>query len=131
MKKVMKVLLVAIIGVMLISSFALANNYDIPSSGTQATQIKGMTNSFGAIVIDVVRTVGYVVAAVMVLVVAVQWMMAPASKRQELRGKLINVAIGVVLLVGGATLLGIVDTTANQIVTNPNSTQNVSPNTGN
>ena len=116
MKKIMKVLLVAIIGVMLISSFAFAGNYDITGTAGDATAITGMTTNFAAIVIAVIRTVAYVVAAIMVLVVAVQWMMAAPSKRQELRGKLINVAIGVVLLVGGSTLLGIIDTTANTII---------------
>lgn len=76
----------------------------IPTSETTATT---QINSMGGIVINTIQTIGYIVAVVMVLYIGIQWLMAEnAQKRQELKGRMINLAIGAVLIAGGVTILG-------------------------
>ena len=129
MKKFLKILVVAVVAVMLISSFAFANN-DNPFAGYDGGnggEIGTAVTNIGQTAIGVVQTIGYIMAVFMVIWTGVQWVMAPPAKKQELKGKLWNIVIGAVLIVGAVTLLGLVNKTFNGLnldTANPTQTQN-------
>ena len=54
-------------------------------------------------------------AFIMVLVVGIQWVMATPAKKQELKGRMWNIAIGAALIVGAVTFLGIINTTVDEL----------------
>ncbi|MBQ7668731.1 MAG: TrbC/VirB2 family protein [Clostridia bacterium] len=126
MKKFLKILVVAVVAVMLICSFALASNpFDVGSNN--GGEIGTAVTNVGQTAIGVVQTIGYIMAVFMVIWTGVQWVMAPPAKKQELKGKLWNIVIGAVLIVGAVTLLGLVNKTFNGLnldTANPTQTQN-------
>ena len=108
MKKYLKVMLVLVVALSMLCTFALADNPFAVSGTSQAAGITKSISNIGATVIDIVQTVGYIVAVVMVLVVGIQWLMGTPAKKQELKGRMWNIVIGAVLIVAGVTLLGVV-----------------------
>lgn len=107
MKKVWKILsLVLVFALVMAPVVSLA---DVPFEVT-AEAPEALTNQTGIVgtVIGVLQWVGYAVAIIMVLWLGIQWMLATPSKKAELKGKMWNMAIGIVLLVGGVTIIGIV-----------------------
>ena len=62
----------------------------------------------GGSIISVVQTLGYIIAIVMVLYVGIQWLIGTPAKKQELKGKMVNVVIGAILIIAGVTILGLV-----------------------
>jgi NADH:ubiquinone oxidoreductase subunit 6 (subunit J) len=114
MKKYLKVMLVLVVALSMLCSFALAANDDNPfkpvidqAAAEQNGTIGNAVNNIGATVIKVIQTVGYVIAVVMVLVLAIQWLIGTPAKKQELKGKMWNIIIGAVLLVAGVSVLGV------------------------
>lgn len=59
-------------------------------------------------IIGALQWIGYAVAIVMVLWLGIQWMLAQPAKKAELKGKMWSMAIGILLLVGGVTIIGVV-----------------------
>ena len=108
MKKYLKVMLVLVVALAMLGTVAFANSFEINGSQTGGA-VTNTVNNIGATVITIVQTVGYVVAVVMVLVVGIQWLIGTPAKKQELKGRMINVVIGAILIVGGVTLLGMVE----------------------
>lgn len=97
------------IGVVLLSigpkfGFAIYNALKPNTTGTLNSRI----DTLGGTIISVIRNVGYAAAVIMVLVLAIQWFAATPNKRQELKSKMWNIVIGVVLLVSGSTILGLI-----------------------
>ena len=112
MKKYLKVLLILVVVLSLMSTvaFASGNKFLDAKNKSQATDtaLTGAVNSIGSSNINIVQTLGYVIAVVMVIVVGIQWLVGTPAKKQELRGKLINVIIGAILIACGVTILGFV-----------------------
>ena len=108
MKKYLKVMLVLVVALAMLGTVAFASSFDITGTDTSSS-VTTTVNNIGATAIKIVQTVGYVIAVVMVLVVGIQWLIGTPAKKQELKGKLVNVIIGAVLIVGGVTLLGMVE----------------------
>ena len=70
--------------------------------------INGMNKVFFfAALITAILIVGF--AILMVLIVGVQWLFANPQKRAELKGKLVNVFVGVGLILGAVTILTILE----------------------
>jgi len=116
MKKFMKVLLVAVLSVMLIGSFALANNSNpFELKGDSTGEISRFISKLGGDAIGIAQTCGYIIAVVMVLVVGIQWVMATPAKKQELKGRMWNIVIGAALIVGASFFLGIIYNTVNDL----------------
>ena len=65
-------------------------------------------SNLGGTVISVIQTVGYLIAVIMMLIIAIQWMTSAPAKRQEIKGRMINLTIGSIILVAGTTLLGMI-----------------------
>lgn len=109
MKKVWKILsLVLVFALVMAPVVSLAAPEGFES--LQPSAPEALTNQTGIVgtAIGVLQWVGYAVAIIMVLWLGIQWMLATPSKKAELKGKMWNMAIGIVLLVGGVTIIGIV-----------------------
>lgn len=110
MKKYLKVMLVLVVALSLLCTFALAANpfADAASTATNGngSQATAVVNRLGGTALNVIQTAAYIIAVCMVLVVGIQWMMGTPAKKQELKGRMWNLVIGAVLIAGGATLLG-------------------------
>ena len=121
MKKYLKVMLVLVVALAMFATVAFAANPFAINGKQTGGAVTNTVNNIGATAITIVQTVGYVVAVVMILVVGIQWLIGTPAKKQELKGKLVNVIIGAVLIVGGVTILGMVDKfvtdTKNSVVT--------------
>lgn len=104
-----------IIGVfLLICGSALTPKiYDMFSNDSGS--LSDIIKNTGGTVSSIVVKVGYVVGVVMILAVGIQWLISPPNKRQELKGRMINVFIGATLLVTGVTILGFVAKVAGEI----------------
>jgi len=114
----MKVLLVAVLAVMLIGSFSLANDGNPFAKAEQTasdSKISGFIDDLGGDAIGIAQTCGYIIAVVMVLVVGIQWVMATPAKKQELKGRMWNIVIGAALIVGASFFLGIIYNTVNDL----------------
>ena len=107
MKKVWKILsLVLVFALVMAPVVSLA---DVPFEVSPEAP-EALTNQTGIVgtVIGVLQWVGFAVAIIMVLWLGIQWMLATPSKKAELKGKMWSMAIGIVLLVAGVTILGLV-----------------------
>jgi len=102
--------------IMVMSPIALANNPFEKISTTQETDVTVKVQTLGSQVATIVQVVGYAVAVVMVIWLGVQYVIATPAKKAELKGKLWSMAIGVVLIVCGVTILGLVAQAGNTVV---------------
>lgn len=109
MKKVSKILCFVLVLFLALAPTAIS--MAVPASFTENTGITdkmgGLENAIGS-VITVLKWIGYAIAVIMVLWLGVQWMLAQPAKKAELKGKMWSIAIGIILLVGGVTILDIV-----------------------
>ena len=109
MKKYLKVMLVLVVALSMLCTFVLADDNPFVIDGADTSNaVKTTVNNVGATVISIVQGVGYVVAVVMVLVLGIQWLIGTPAKKQELKGKMVNVIIGAILIVSGVSILGLV-----------------------
>ena len=106
MKKVGKILsLVLVFALAVAPMVALAVPFE--ASPTTPAALEAQSDIVGTI-IGALQWIGYAVAIVMVLWLGVQWMLAQPAKKAELKGKMWSMAIGIILLVGGVTIIGVV-----------------------
>ncbi|MBE5812242.1 MAG: hypothetical protein E7314_01125 [Clostridiales bacterium] len=111
MKKYLKVMLVLVVALSILCTFAFAANpfQDAMNAATSVgtgSEIEGKVNVIGGTVINTVQTIGYIVAVVMVLYVGIQWLIGTPAKKQELKGRMWSLVIGAILVAGGVTILG-------------------------
>ena len=111
--KIFAMMLVVLMVVGMFSTVALADS--TVSSFTAAagltgtdTTIAGKVADVGGTAISIIKTIGFIMAVVMVFIYAIKWMMATPQKKQELKERLWYLAIGVVLLVGGPAILDMI-----------------------
>lgn len=91
--------------------------YEALSDGMDGESSVGAVRAIGGNVINVVQTVGYIVAVVMVIFVGIQWVMATPAKRQELKARMWNLVVGAVLIAGSVSILGLVANIATETTT--------------
>lgn len=113
MKKYLKVMLVLVVALSILCTFALAANNNPfaqamkdATSAADAGKTTEYVNNIGGTVINTIQTIGYIIAVVMVLYVGIQWLIGTPSKKQELKGRMWSLVIGAVLVAGGVTILG-------------------------
>jgi len=104
MKKFLKVLsLVLVFALVFMPTVSLAKfSISVSSYSNQ-----NLNNTVGSI-LGLLQWVGYAVAVVLIITLGVQWMLAQPSKKAELKSKMWSMAIGILLLVGGVTVINIV-----------------------
>lgn len=115
MKKAVKFLCLFLVMAMVISPIALASGFDSIQTN-QSNEITEVTTNVLSSVASVIQVVGYGVAVIMVIWLGVQYLIATPAKKAELKQKLWFMAIGVVLIVGGVTILKIVADAGNAVV---------------
>ena len=116
MKKVWKILsLVLVFALVMAPVVTLADTVSDAFSDVEAALPDGVSGTTTLVnnVIGVLQFAGYAIAIIMVLWVGVQWILATPSKKAELKGKMWSMAIGILLLVGGVTVIRIVWDIAN------------------
>ena len=108
MKKLLKVLsLVLVFALVMAPVVSLAGPFEATADDSVTGKLGGIQSGVG-IAITVLQWIGYAVAVVMILWLGIQWMLAQPAKKAELKGKMWSMAIGIILLVGGVTILDIV-----------------------
>lgn len=117
MKKVVKMLCLVLVIAMVMSPIALSMSFSDVSVDTDST-LANIVRDGGATVTGVIRVLGYVIAVVMVTWLGIQYLIATPAKKAELKGKLWSMAIGVVLLVAGVTILDVVASGFTDVATN-------------
>jgi len=120
MKKYLKVMLVLVVALSLFCTVALANPFaDVVDNGKQSSSsLTGAVSGIGSSAINLVQTLGYVIAVIMVVVVGIQWLIGTPAKKQELKGRLVNVIIGALLIACGVTILGFIAKVGGEIGAN-------------
>ena len=91
-----------------ISSFMSADDHDGGEIGDAVADL-------GGTVYSVFQTVAVVIGSCMVLYMAIQWILATPAKKAELKGRMISMGIGVILLFGGAAILAAIEKFASNI----------------
>jgi len=114
MKKVLAILIIALI-VVSISSVCFANNgyLTIPTAGTSDTA-KSLQNVSG-IFLSVAQVVGIAVAVIMLIVLAVKYISAAPSDKAEIKKSAVVYVIGAILLFAGSGVLNLVQRAATDI----------------
>ena len=114
MKKVWKILSLVLVFALVmvpVASFAF-ETFDVTGEEPEIfTKNAGIVNT----IVGALQWIGYAVAIVMVLWLGIQWMLAQPAKKAELKGKMWSMAIGILLLVGGVTIIRIVWDLASQV----------------
>lgn len=124
MKKFTKIFAMMLVVVMVVGmfssvAFAAGGSTGMFSSqlnqgnATGTTEINTKMNDLGASAIQIIKTLGMIIAIAMVFIYAIKWMMATPQKKQELKERLWYLAIGVVLLVAGPQILDLIATAGN------------------
>lgn len=114
MKNLMKVLSLVLVLMLVIApatSFAMSAFMN-QNAGNTGGQIGAGVSEIGGTIYGIFRTVAIVIGSCMVLYMAIQWILATPAKKAELKGRMVSLAIGVVLLFGGATVLTFVENAA-------------------
>ena len=120
MKKYLKVMLVLVVALSLFCTVVLAAN---PFEGVvnnakqSSSSLTGAVSGIGSSAINIVQTLGYVIAVIMVVIVGIQWLIGTPAKKQELKGRLVNVIIGAILIACGVTILGFIAKVGDEIGT--------------
>lgn len=69
------------------------------------TNMVSHTKTLAGSVISVIQMIGYIASILMIFIVGIQYMIATPNKKQELRGRMINIIIGAIIIMGSVTLL--------------------------
>lgn len=113
MKKLIKVLSLALVLVMVIAPVAsFANSFDAVTA-SDSLGLKDPIQKVGNGIYGVLRTIAIIVAVCMIAYMAIQWFLATPSKKAELKGRMWSMAIGVVLLIGGVWVLNTLESAVN------------------
>lgn len=126
MKKTSKIIvaLLIILSIVMISVSSFASELTPGSFGTgtidpsQTSIIKGM----GGQIIGVVRTVGVLVAVVILLILGIKYMVGSAEEKADYKKSMIPYLVGAVLIFAASTIAGIVYDMASALDVNNNAT---------
>ena len=99
MKKILSLVLVLALAIMPMLSFA------IPDTITPEIGVMDGANPLLAKALGALTWIGYGIALIMAMWLGIQWLLATPAKKAELKGKLWSMAIGIVLLVAGSTII--------------------------
>lgn len=105
MKKVLKVLSLVLVFALAIMPMTVFADVPLDLSGGGQDVLPDEVTTWGASIVSVLTTVGYIVAVVMTLWLGIQWILATPNKKAELKGRMWSMAIGIVLLVAGMTII--------------------------
>ena len=104
MKKVWKIFSLVLVFALVMAPMA---SLAVDTISPNGNFLSGQTDLVGKIA-GTVQWVGYGIAIVMVFWLGIQWILSTPSKKAELKGRMWSMAIGILLLVAGATIVGTV-----------------------
>lgn len=109
MKKTTKILAILLMAMMLITFFTGAVNAKSDEDTVDKLFTGGnadTTNleSVGANIVDVISTIGIIVAVIVLLVLGIKYMMGSASEKAEYKKTMIPYLIGAVLIFGASAI---------------------------
>jgi len=119
MKNATKVLCLVLVMMLVMSPLATANmTFDQFNKSGEGGALGDALTTAGGTVTSIIKILGYIIAVVMVTWLGIQYLIATPAKKAELKGKLWSMAIGVILLVAGVTILDVIATGFNEAATN-------------
>lgn len=113
MKKTSKLIvaLLIILSILMISVSSFAGGELTPGSfgtGTVDSSQTSIIKSMGGQIIGVVRTVGVLVAVVILLILGIKYMVGSAEEKADYKKSMIPYIVGAVLIFAASTIAGIV-----------------------
>lgn len=121
MKKTMKILSIMLIAIMLIAAMGTmvmaANDSDaiignmFNQKGTNTTQIQEV----GGNIVNIITTIGIIVAVIVLLILGIKYMMGSASEKAEYKKTMIPYLVGAVLIFGASAIAKAVVAMTNSI----------------
>ncbi len=113
MKKTNKLIvaLLIILSILMISVSSFAGDALTPGSfgtGTVDSSQTSIIKSMGGQIIGVVRTVGVLVAVVILLILGIKYMVGSAEEKADYKKSMIPYIVGAVLIFAASTIAGIV-----------------------
>lgn len=124
MKKTSKILASILMLVMVLTVFtatSVSASTKVDSEGVISTITGGGTvdtskvEGFGANVVDIITTIGIIVAVVVLLVLGIKYMMGSASEKAEYKKTMIPYLIGAIIIFGASAIAKAVVAMANSI----------------
>lgn len=99
-----------------VSSFATGElkPTDITGTGISDERLTGIKD-LGNVIVSVVRTVGVIVAVVILLVLGIKYMMGSAEEKADYKKSMIPYIVGAILIFASTTIVGIVYDMANAL----------------
>ena len=105
--KIMSVVLLAVMLIMISSTSVMAASTIIDGMKPTYTSESGIT-TVGQKIVDIISTVGVVIAVIVLLVLGIKYMVGSASEKAEYKKTMIPYLIGVMILFGISTFLSII-----------------------
>lgn len=121
MKKASKILAIIVILAIALMIFMGTTTNAVDSEGVITTITgggsvdTGEVQSFGANIVDIITTIGIIVAVIVLLVLGIKYMMGSASEKAEYKKTMIPYLIGAILIFGASAIAKAVVTMAESI----------------
>lgn len=111
MKKASKILAIIVMLTMILTVFTATRvNAGVDSTGVIETITgggsvdTGEVQSFGANIVDIITTIGIIVAVIVLLVLGIKYMMGSASEKAEYKKTMIPYLVGAILIFGASAI---------------------------
>ena len=115
MKKLIKVMTVAMIVIMMVMSttmvFAAADPSKYDGSGASIDTSK--VDTFGQNIISVITTIGSIASVIVLVVLGIKYMMGSAEEKAEYKKTLLPYILGAILVFAASTIASVVFSIAN------------------
>lgn len=116
--KIISIILVVMMAIASISSIVLATGIEGQiqqiAAGNDSAQATKVTE-LGAIIVTIMRTVGIVVAVVILLILGIKYMMGSAEEKAEYKKTMIPYLVGAILIFASTTIVTVVYNIANSM----------------
>lgn len=122
MKKTIKIMSILLVTIMFVAIFATnvnatgANSILDKMSNINYSDDSGIGN-IGKHIVDILATIGVVVAVIVLLVIGIKYMMGSASEKAEYKKTMIPYLVGAVLIFGASAIAKVVVSMAQTITT--------------
>lgn len=105
--KIMSVVLLAVMLIMISSTSVMAASTIIDGMKPTYTSESGITN-VGQKIVDIISTVGVVIAVIVLLVLGIKYMVGSASEKAEYKKTMIPYLVGAVIVFGASAIAKVV-----------------------
>ena len=115
--KVLTTVISIVVMILMLGSVVFAANETTPTPGSINANYAGTgkITELGGSIMGIIRTIGVVVAVIILMVLGIKYMMGSAEEKAEYKKTMIPYIIGAVLLFGATTIAGMVYEFADKI----------------